>query len=214
MTKNILRWMAYNLFMKGLLSTRLIISHKNCRNGKAFIVVGAEGSGNRMIQRFFIGCGCYGNKSHKQLFDYTNPEPPMELVVWRTSIPHSLIKKPNAKKMYLLMKKLGYNTTIVEIRRDFKETISSQVKRKFVKNEKEAQEKIIRAWRYIDSLKKEFPNNFLRIDYNKFVNSQIYRKEISKKLGLEHNEVEEYKIKRRGLFEEGKPLKNSIQKTK
>ncbi len=203
---NFIRKVSYNILMKGLLNLRLLISHKNTRNGKAFIIIAAESSGNRMLQRFLVNCGCFGSRSHKQLLDYTNPEPPINLVVWRRGFPQSILwgAKSDAKKMYKLMKKLGYETHFIEIRRNLDATVKSQVRQKFAKDKDHAEKKIKNAWSQIKEIEKEYPNNFHRVIYEKFVEDQDYRKKLCEKFDIPHIEKEVYEIKERGIFEEGK----------
>lgn len=204
MIPNFIRGWAYSTFMQALLTFRLWTVRKNSRKGEAFIISGAESSGNRMIQRFFVDCGCFGDMNHKQILDYTTPEPTHKKIVWRTSIPQATIKNPNVEKMLALMEKLGYKTKVVEIRRNFDSTVESQVRREIVQNEKQAKKRIKQAWKYLDALEKKFPKKFIRIIYEDFVKDKKYRKSIAKDLGFEYNEKEVYEIKKRGNFETGK----------
>jgi hypothetical protein len=53
---------------------------------RAFLVLGAESSGTRLLTRVLIAGGCHGNDSHRQPFDrwkFGNKTP----IVWRRSFP-------------------------------------------------------------------------------------------------------------------------------
>lgn len=54
---------------------------------KAFVVLGGESTGTRMMTKFLIQAGCYGDSGHKQKFDLGIEGADFPLV-WRRSFPH------------------------------------------------------------------------------------------------------------------------------
>lgn len=57
---------------------------------KAFVVIGGESTGTRLLTRILIEAGCYGDSGHEQRIDrdihYTTIPTPF---VWRRSMPHN-----------------------------------------------------------------------------------------------------------------------------
>jgi LPS sulfotransferase NodH len=55
---------------------------------RAFLVIGAESTGTRLVTRILLSAGCTGSADHFQPFD-RGPIGDAKLVVWRRSVPHS-----------------------------------------------------------------------------------------------------------------------------
>lgn len=103
---------------------------------KAYLVVGPESSGNRLMARLLIAAGCYGDGDMFQRLDDRIPTPEEidQPLVWVRSYPHG----PNGEKykrhwpdIYNLIEKLRERSwssvTIVVMVRDMYCVISSQV---------------------------------------------------------------------------------------
>jgi len=197
----------YNIFTIGYFNIffflRRLFLKPNSRKGKAFIVGGVEGSGTRMLARFFIYGGCYGHGGHKQVLDFNAPPRKTSLVMWRRSIPHGTLGYPSLEKMFSYLQRLGYETHIVEIRRSVKDTVTSQVRRNFSFNEQEALLKIKKGYQYLLYLKKKYGEGYVTVDYDRFLKSKGYRKTLSRLWGIHYQEKEEYTKKVRSNWEMG-----------
>lgn len=95
---------------------------------KAFIVMGPESTGTRLLTRVLISAGCAGDGGHEQRFDERIP-PPEEVgrdIVWRRSIPHFESEKmPSLDRME--RKLAGYETKVLLTSRSFYPTAKSQM---------------------------------------------------------------------------------------
>lgn len=95
---------------------------------RAFIVVGPESSGTRMLTKILMAGGCIGDDSHFQPFDKVE-KIDGDPIVWRRSVPH------NGRDLILadMLRKLPYHeVTVVVILRDWHCTELSQVSNKHV----------------------------------------------------------------------------------
>lgn len=91
--------------------------------GKAYLVLGPESSGTRLVTEVLINAGCIGSSDHIQPFD-TNNFNGQSPIVWRRSIPHNaewLNLKP------ILDKLSGYQVTAVVVVRDWWYVAQSQL---------------------------------------------------------------------------------------
>ena len=56
---------------------------------RAFLVLGPESSGTRLMTRLLMAAGCEGDDGHDQRWDEQFPDPAERpLIVWRRSVPH------------------------------------------------------------------------------------------------------------------------------
>ena len=78
---------------------------------RAFVVLGAESSGTRLLTRILIASGCEGSAEHEQPWDKKLPYD-QPLIVWRRSLPHSE-KLPPIRWILRQLKDRGYETTII-----------------------------------------------------------------------------------------------------
>lgn len=171
---------------------RRILSRKNTRSGKAFIVIGAESAGTRMLTRFLIGCGCKGDGDHQQIFDYENPSNEVTLLVWRRSVPHEYMKHPNIVGMCKLLKHLGYRIVILRIYRNPRVTLLSQVRNGHAKDMSDAKERFHEANRWMNKILRRVKFDSINVQYEEFVKNKKYRKSITEHLGIPYREVEKY----------------------
>lgn len=111
---------------------------------RAFIVVGSESSGTRLLTRVLIQGGCYGDHTHFQKFDREpfNGEDP---IVWRRSVPHG----PEHRGLALdamLGRLAKYKVIVVIIVRNWDATEKSQVAAPHVSQVHQAKTNIKRAY--------------------------------------------------------------------
>ncbi len=176
----------------GAIPLRSVLSRTNTRSAKAFIVIGAESSGTRMLTRFLIGCGCRGDGDHQQIFDYENPSKEVKLLVWRRSVPHEYVKHLNVVGMSKLLKHLGYDVVILRIYRDHRATLLSQVRNGHAKDMNDAKERLREANMWMSKILRKIKCNIINVQYEEFVKDKKYRKNITERLGIPYREVEKY----------------------
>lgn len=80
---------------------------------KAFLVLGGESTGTRMVTQLLCEAGCYGDHGHQQRLDNSLPID-QPLVVWRRSVPHAR-KMPDIQAMISRLEDFGYEVTAVRI---------------------------------------------------------------------------------------------------
>ena len=93
---------------------------------KAYLVLGAESSGTRILTQQLIAVGCYGDGDHIQRLDTAVPdnEP---LIVWRRSLPYGEGHKwPDLIGMIKELHTAGYEVRAVVVNRDWHCTAISQ----------------------------------------------------------------------------------------
>lgn len=114
---------------------------------RAFLVLGPESSGTRLMTRLLITAGCYGDDGHKQRLDEHIPdnEP---LIVWRRSVPHDG-QYPDLAKMVKGLRAVGYVVTAVIMSRDWHAMAESQVNAPHTRSKKVAAANTRDAYRHI-----------------------------------------------------------------
>lgn len=115
---------------------------------RAFLVMGPESSGTRLMTQLLIAAGCDGDGDHWQRWDEETPEAP--LIVFRRHTPANRTP-PWADDNDVIrgLQDLGYTVHVVLITRDWHSTIISQVEAPHAASVEEAIEKIRNAWRRI-----------------------------------------------------------------
>jgi len=93
---------------------------------RAFLVLGPESSGCRLVTRILMAAGCDGDGQHLQRWDKQLPPAESRLVVWRRSVPHHHVW-PDIPQMAWLMGLEGYKTEAVVTVRRWAPMIASQV---------------------------------------------------------------------------------------
>lgn len=91
---------------------------------RAFLVLGAESTGTRLVTRLLLASGCVGDGDHVQRWDSETPTDP--LVVWRRSIPHNKVW-PDIGGMADSLRALGYDVSAIVTSRDWSAAVPSQV---------------------------------------------------------------------------------------
>lgn len=114
----------------------------------AYIVVGAESTGTRLVTRLLIAAGCYGDPGEHQRLDTEIPNDGRPLV-WRRSIPHGE-HWPDITDLAWSLHVRGYRVHIVITMRDWTAASSSQAEgRKHAYTLAHAWHKLQRAYREI-----------------------------------------------------------------
>jgi hypothetical protein len=91
---------------------------------RAYLVLGPESSGTRLLTRILIAAGCYGDDGHEQRLDSAIPDEP--LLVWRRSLPHDK-QWPDIAGLVGLLRLHGYAVTAIVSSRDWHAMALSQV---------------------------------------------------------------------------------------
>lgn len=92
---------------------------------KAYLVLGPESSGTRMMTDIMIAAGCDGTSGHSQIWDAKPPDG--NVIVWRRSIPHSGVW-PDIARMVELLRGVGYTVMAVVMQRDWHTMTQSQIR--------------------------------------------------------------------------------------
>jgi hypothetical protein len=113
---------------------------------RAFLVLGGESTGTRLVTRLCILNGAEGDDDHEQRWDEKLPTPAEHpCIVWRRSIPHGGEGARHFPDPAALVQKLegsGYEVTV----RCWRATVKSQVAQKHVASEEEGLENLRRAY--------------------------------------------------------------------
>jgi LPS sulfotransferase NodH len=99
---------------------------------KAYLVLGPERSGTRLMTRILIASGCFGDDGHDQRLDKSLPDPEMApVIVWRRSLPHRQ-EWPNLQVMINSLRGKGYDVQAIITPRDWFAVAQSQVSENLV----------------------------------------------------------------------------------
>lgn len=92
----------------------------------AYLVVGPESSGTRLVTRILMAAGCGGSDKHRQPFDLEVPSG-LSNLVWRRSFPHRGVT-PDLEDLVVKLNEAGYiDVSAVVTHRDMYSTMRSQV---------------------------------------------------------------------------------------
>lgn len=83
---------------------------------RAFLVIGPESSGTRLLTRILIQAGCLGQSGHSQRWD--GADPVGDPIVWRRSFPHAG-RWPNLPSIIQRLRDLEYELHTVVTTRDW-----------------------------------------------------------------------------------------------
>jgi LPS sulfotransferase NodH len=114
---------------------------------RAYLVLGPESSGTRLLTRILIEAGCLGDDGHEQRWDAKAPcgESP---VVWRRSVPHGG-DYPNVLGLVAVLEGRGYQVEAVVVTRDWQAMAASQAANGHAADVEEATARIRAAHTYI-----------------------------------------------------------------
>jgi len=94
-----------------------------CCKLTAFLVLGPESSGTRLVTRLLVAAGCAGTDAHHQWWD--REAPTAERIVWRRSVPHGG-RWPDVERMVWDLREAGYAVRAVVTTRDWFPAAMSQ----------------------------------------------------------------------------------------
>lgn len=92
---------------------------------RAYLVLGPESSGTRLMTRLLIAAGCFGDSGHEQRLDDYGLEHAAKVIVWRRSLPHGG-EWPLIPHMVEQLLMHDYEVTAVVMSRDWHSMIISQ----------------------------------------------------------------------------------------
>jgi hypothetical protein len=161
----------------------------------AYLVFGAESSGNHLVTDILINAGCLGHSGnhpdwHGDFRGWSDSQPWDERpptdetpIVWRRSIPHggewidiaSFIKK---------IKKRGYEVTCVVVIRELHTTVESELKWHHVKSREQGRNNISRANLHIFSHLAKARVPYIVTSYEALVNYPEAQDRILEELGI------------------------------
>jgi hypothetical protein len=110
---------------------------------RAFLVVGPESSGTRLVTRCLLAAGCQGWGDHVQGFD-SSLEGAGNLIVWRRSLPYGQ-HWPDLRQMLLALRGRGYDVRVLATLRSHYCMVRSQLRARHVQSERQAERNIAEA---------------------------------------------------------------------
>ena len=114
---------------------------------RAFLVLGPESSGTRLLTRLLIAAGCEGSAAHHQPFDEQTPEGVSPLV-WRRSVPQRG-HWPDIASMVGELRRRNYSVHAIVTMRDWLPSAGSQVRAGHVADRVQAYTHLARAYPHI-----------------------------------------------------------------
>src|SRR6185437_14276821 len=94
---------------------------------KAFLVIGPESSGTRMVTDSLIRAGAYGQPGHSQEMDDFSFTGRPEMIVFRRSVPHGDLW-PDITRIVRQMIEAGYSVSPIVTYRDKDYCVRSQLR--------------------------------------------------------------------------------------
>ena len=110
---------------------------------RAYLVLGPESSGTRLMTRLLIAAGCEGTDEHVQPWDSQTPTAP--LIVWRRSLPHGG-QWPDVQRLVARLQEADYAVTALVMSRDWHPMALSQIDNGHVADMAQAISHIQRAY--------------------------------------------------------------------
>ena len=157
---------------------------------RAFLVLGAESSGTKVVTEALCHGGCHGSWADEQPFDDLKfDQIESDFIVFRRTIPHGT-EVVSISKIMDRMQNAGYDVTPIVTARKMEYAAKAQVKRGHVRNHETAIRHIQRAYMLIATellLVQVMP---VVIGYELFSESESYRKVLCDYIGLSWGAVE------------------------
>lgn len=95
---------------------------------RAYMVVGPEASGTRLVTEILLYAGCFGDDSLGQLLDERIPHD-QDLLVWRRSYPHGRGNWPSMSAMVEQLHKAGHrDIRVIVCMRDWHSLLNAQIR--------------------------------------------------------------------------------------
>src|SRR5581483_9496380 len=107
---------------------------------RAFLVLGPESSGTRLVTRCLIAAGCQGCGDHAQDLD-ASLDGAADLIVWRRSLPHGSLW-PDLREMLLALRSHGYAVQVLVTVRSHYCMVRSQIRARHVQTSSQAERNI------------------------------------------------------------------------
>ncbi|MFJ9368818.1 hypothetical protein ACIRRA_30945 [Nocardia sp. NPDC101769] len=150
----------------------------------AYLVLGPESSGTRMLTRAFVAAGCFGDGGHVQRLDCLDFRGYPDRIVFRQSLPHG-DGWPDCPRIVGSMTSAGYAVQPVLILRDKDHTVRSQRARKHAFSRRQARRRITDALDFAYRQLAEVDHTPLVVLYEPFVRYEAVRRTFFEQLGLE-----------------------------
>ncbi len=115
---------------------------------RAYLVLGPESSGTRLMTRLLLAAGCLGDPDHTQRFDTALPPANGQPLVWRRSVPHAH-QWPDIGDLVQQLSGAGYVTQAIVMNRTWWALLPGQVGTGHVTTEQLALDQIRRAYPHI-----------------------------------------------------------------
>lgn len=138
---------------------------------RAFLVLGPESSGTRLMARLFVAAGCYGDVDHKQRLDaaLSNGEPiDAPAIVVRRSYPYAK-QWPNLHRLQARLQQAGYKARAVVIIRSMQFTALSSQRQAHERKMGRAMTRSANAFRHIGQALQETQIPFVWVTYESLV---------------------------------------------
>lgn len=117
---------------------------------KAFLVLGAESTGTRLVTRVLVHYGCFGDFTHEQRLDSGLEIAAGNDFVWRRSMPHNA-DWPNPYRLVEKIKQFNYTPVVIITIRDMYATVNSQLNAGHVSTIAQGEENYVSAYERIFS---------------------------------------------------------------
>ena len=156
---------------------------------KAFLVVGPECSGTRMLTDALIRAGAFGQPSHEQEMDNLDFRGRPDLIVLRRSVPHGNTW-PDLPRIIRAMTAAGYHVSPIVTFRDKDFCVKSQLRMSPEATDSESRARYYWAYRIIFEYLAACEVVPLVCHYATFVNDPQFRAFFFKQLGLPCPELE------------------------
>lgn len=154
---------------------------------RAFLILGPESSGTRLLAEILVKAGCRGEYSHEQEFDKGSISG--ECIVWRRSVPHAQKHLPEFSDE--VEKKLrDYDVHVLVPTRGWHAMLMSQVRRGHVKGLDLAHKRTQRAYLDIFNFLGEVQWDFTVVSYEGLTHEPKYLDSLLDDLGLPGVDIE------------------------
>jgi len=149
---------------------------------RAFLVIGAENSGNRMMRKCLCTAGCWGDPDREEFTDDLNFEGLPEQIAVARSVPHGEFV-PDVKAIARLMQLAGYQVVPILVYRKTDFAVAGQVK-VYQRSPEEARRYIEVAARLAYECALWLKTVLVVVPYELFVTSAWVRDHLFLQLGL------------------------------
>ena len=136
---------------------------------RAFLVLGPESSGTRLVTRCLIAAGCEGSGDHYQTFD-SSLEDAGNLIVWRRSLPYGS-HWPDMREMLVSLRQHGYEVRVLATVRSHYCMVQSQLAAQHACSVSEAERHIAQAMIRIVTFVSQFNLPVRYVTYEEVVHS-------------------------------------------